>query len=58
MPDFVRTAIEAQGRVDPDEVAALLEQEDFDEEPGALTAEQARLLDQPPPTRHWQERDA
>ena len=54
MPDFVRRAIEAQGRVDPDEVAAALEQEDFVDE----TPEHEALRDQPAPEPHWQERDA
>jgi len=58
MPDFVRRAIEAQGAVDPEAVereVAELAGEPL--EPEELTPTQAALFAQPPPRRHWQERD-
>lgn len=58
VPDFVRRAIEAQGKVDPDDVERKLELLERDDDPETLSPDKAALFDQPAPRPHWQDRDA
>jgi len=54
IPDFLRRAMEAQGKVDPDEVAALAASIDLDEQEGPGLAPvppepEQETFDLPPP---------
>ena len=58
VPDFVRRAIEAQGRVDPDDVERQLKRIEDAGGEDELSPEQVQLFNQQPPKPHWQDRDA